>query len=303
MPKVLIVGTPEITGGNTAEILAGAGYVVQAVPDAAACLQLLERDVPDVILMDRLLPGLTGTELTRIIKQRTEFRDISVVLVTADDQRMDRLACLFGVVEALPKSATAAGLINCLEEVMRQKLAVDRFIKREKSGTLELTWDFLTGLANRYQFQARLGEEIARANRYGAYFSLIMADVDLFRQFNDTYGFECGDAVLVEIADMMRLLTRGADIVSRYGGTEFGIIAPETNLSGGLAMAEKLRVALADREIRFSYRGELKSTQVTLSFGVSQFREFDTWEQLLARAQEAIYLAKQNGRNRVEYIS
>ncbi|QEL15754.1 sensor domain-containing diguanylate cyclase [Limnoglobus roseus] len=156
--------------------------------------------------------------------------------------------------------------------------------------------DGLTGVKNRAAFNERLGEEFDRATRYGHPLSLILLDVDHFKAFNDTFGHPAGDEVLKIVATTLQTVARGTDFVTRYGGEEFAIVLPDTELSGALVVAERCRRALAGRS--WSRR------PVTASIGVGTLTPTtaDSAE-LLAEADAALYRSKQAGRNRVSHGS
>lgn len=152
--------------------------------------------------------------------------------------------------------------------------------------------DQLTQLANRLQLDQVLDQQVKRADRYTTLFSIILLDMDYFKYINDTHGHLMGDKVLVQVAQTIMANTRGADIVGRWGGEEFLIIAPNTSTSNAALLAEKLRSALENIELPFAGR-------ITASFGVTGFLHGDDPETLVARADAALYAAKNAGRNRV----
>jgi diguanylate cyclase (GGDEF)-like protein len=154
--------------------------------------------------------------------------------------------------------------------------------------------DSLTHIYNRLHFAHFLDVEIDKAKRYGSKFSIIFFDVDHFKKVNDNFGHLVGDEVLEEITQIVSRANRSADIFARYVGEEFIILAPETDISGALIHAERLRNEIEKYEFR-------TVGHITSSFGVTEFNaEKDTVETLLDRADKALYLAKEYGRNRVE---
>lgn len=153
--------------------------------------------------------------------------------------------------------------------------------------------DALTGLFNRRRLDQAFGQEVGRACRYGHPLSLILIDLDRFKAVNDTHGHQMGDQVLQEVSAILREGVRSADTVGRWGGEEFLIICPETDLAGAMALAEKLRTTIAEAVWP-------STTLITSSFGVAQFHNGDSMKDLVARADGALYRAKASGRNRVE---
>ncbi len=153
--------------------------------------------------------------------------------------------------------------------------------------------DSLTGLFNRRRLDEAFAHELDRAQRYARPVSLIIADVDHFKSVNDIHGHQVGDEVLRAIAGLLRQGVRAVDIVGRWGGEEFLIICPDTDLEGALALAEKLRASI--EEAPFPAIGASSS-----SFGVAQYRDGESFKDTVARADTALYRAKVNGRNRTE---
>lgn len=170
---------------------------------------------------------------------------------------------------------------------------------RELTGQLELlaTIDNLTGLTNRRIFFERLGVEFRRATRYRRPLSVIMADLDHFKTVNDRFGHLFGDLVLSVTAQALRTNVRESDLVARYGGEEFVLMLPETALAEAMVVAEKLRAAVEAQD----YTNGIQSTRITISLGVASRPESAPADadDLLRRADEALYAAKHGGRNRV----
>lgn len=153
--------------------------------------------------------------------------------------------------------------------------------------------DTLTGLFNRRRLDEAYAHELDRAQRYAKPVSLIIGDVDHFKSINDTHGHQTGDEVLKTIADLLRNGVRAVDIVGRWGGEEFLVICPDTDLDGAVALAEKLRLSIETEP--FAAIGS-----ATSSFGIAQYRAGESFKDTVARADTALYKAKINGRNRVE---
>jgi len=157
--------------------------------------------------------------------------------------------------------------------------------------------DPLTGLYNRRFFQSRLGVEIERAKRYGRVLSLVMLDVDNFKEINDQRGHQFGDHVLAEVGKILTGNVRGSDIVCRYGGEEFAVLLPETPPEQAGRAAEKLRTLLKER-----FRGGRDPVALTVSLGVASYPSPGVADEndLVRRADAALYEAKGRGRDRVE---
>jgi diguanylate cyclase (GGDEF)-like protein/PAS domain S-box-containing protein len=164
-----------------------------------------------------------------------------------------------------------------MEEDLRKAASIDR----------------ITGVLNRHTSEARITQEVVRTIRYERAMSLIMLDIDRFKNINDTYGHQVGDYVLNVVASILKSNIRNNDLAGRWGGEEFMIMLPETGEREASLVAEKLRAALEKKEIDMVER-------VTASFGVTEIRKNDTLDSMLKRVDDALYLAKRNGRNRVE---
>ncbi|WP_168927516.1 sensor domain-containing diguanylate cyclase [Nitrincola alkalilacustris] len=165
-------------------------------------------------------------------------------------------------------------------------------IKNEELERLYIT-DRLTGLFNRHKLDSLLAEEVQRTERYSHPFGVIMLDIDAFKSVNDIYGHQVGDEVLVAIAQILQENTRATDVTGRWGGEEFLILCAETDMDGLLLLAEKLRKAIEGQSFP-------AVEHKTASFGVALHEAGDSVEQLIAKADSALYRAKRNGRNRVE---
>jgi len=157
------------------------------------------------------------------------------------------------------------------------------------------TTDSLTGIANRREFTAILTCEVARAKRYNTPLSLVMYDIDYFKRVNDSFGHDIGDYVLQTLTHLVKQNIRSADVVARWGGEEFMLLMPQANLQGASTAANKLRQEIADYQFD-------KVNHLTVSFGATAYDPADDLNSLLKRADDALYQAKQNGRNRVEAL-
>ena len=155
--------------------------------------------------------------------------------------------------------------------------------------------DELTGLYNRRFFNERLFDEVERNRRYGGDFSIILSDIDHFKKVNDTYGHPTGDKVLIQVAEVLQEHIRSSDMVARYGGEEFAILLLNADKDFAVSIAEHLRKKLADTPI-----AAIKNERVTSSFGVATFgKDSISFEGIVAKADQALYLAKTKGRNKV----
>ena len=172
----------------------------------------------------------------------------------------------------------------------------EQLIASREQLRVEAMHDPLTGLLNRAAFFDALQREVARARRQATPLAVIMADVDHFKLANDRYGHLAGDAVLREAARRLRAALRTSDCIGRYGGEEFVVAAPECSVTDAAALAERFRASMCARPIKVSGG----SISVTMSFGVAGTSDMKESGQLLRAADEALYRAKNGGRNKVE---
>ncbi len=200
-------------------------------------------------------------------------------------------------IDGSPKIVFVLSEINALKRLQKD-LTEAHATLAFKNRELEISarTDRLTSLYNRYQLDQVITSEFQRFRRYGKPFSVLLADCDQFKQVNDTYGHPAGDAVLIDLARLLQSNIRATDTLGRWGGEEFLAILPETGLDNASQLAEKLRATIS--AYVFPAVGHK-----TASFGIAQIRPDENIKDLVARADQALYLAKANGRNRVEALA
>jgi diguanylate cyclase (GGDEF)-like protein len=205
---------------------------------------------------------------------------------------------IFGVVAVYGTNTGIFGHddVETLEALVRQaETAIDNVFLHEEAQRLSIT-DGLTGLWNRREFDLRARQEVDRATRYQRKVALIMCDLDRFKKLNDTWGHQGGDAVLVELSERLKRSTREIDWVVRYGGEEFALVVPETDLEHAVLLAERIRLAVA--ETPFEFDGH--KLAVTVSLGVAAYPDTgQSVRELVTAADAALYEAKRGGRNQV----
>lgn len=180
------------------------------------------------------------------------------------------------------------GILGISTDITFQKALEEKALKLAKT-------DVLTGLVNRLELDSVLSQEIEKFKRFLHPLSIIMIDLDHFKQVNDHYGHLTGDKCLIKVAQVLKHHSRMVDTVGRWGGEEFLIICPETDLNGTLKLAEKCRLMIEETPFP-------DVNHLTFSLGVSSFIDGDTLETLINRADQALYKAKKSGRNRVETL-
>lgn len=268
-----------------------------------------KRERIDVVLSDLVMPGMDGKALCAKIRQELALVDVPVIFLTAVTE-LPELIELFkaGASDYLVKPFAKEELLarvmvhierNRTQADLRQK--IEELKKANETIQKLSTTDPLTGCFNRGYLNSRLPQEIKRAVRYKTSLSIVMCDIDHFKQVNDAHGHLCGDSVLIDfVAVVQRSIREDVDWLARYGGEEFVIVLPETNLANARVMAERLRQKVEKTSFQF----DNKAISITSSFGVAgvehdQAEAGHLSERLLREADEKLYQAKQQGRNRV----
>lgn len=195
-------------------------------------------------------------------------------------------------------------LRNANNQMKEQLEAAENRLENQEQQVAQLQrktrCDSLTGVMNRLAMEEDLPDELARSKRYGRSFGIVMADIDKFKRINDTYGHALGDEALKSFTKMLRSCLREVDIIYRYGGEEFVVLLPETEAQGSMIVAERLRKMVESQVLKHREDSSLQ-LRFTASFGVAVFREGDSsYMDIIKRADQALYRAKNNGRNRVE---
>ena len=217
--------------------------------------------------------------------------------LAADDERKDIRAVLETVIAA---TRTMEERNRVLESRLKDSANEIRDLKEDvESLRHEAMTDALTGVANRKLFDEEIRVGAAEAMDLGTPLTLLMIDIDHFKSFNDTHGHQVGDQVLRFVARIMKSCVRGEDLTARYGGEEFAIVLPNTTLVNGAKVGEHVRLQVSKKAVINRATGKSLGT-ITVSVGAAEFQPGESVESLIERADEALYLAKHNGRNRVE---
>ncbi len=315
--SILVVDDSETQRNAMADLLREQGHddVILAA-SAASALEILNRvrDI-DLILLDIIMPDIDGIEACRRIKRRSSLRDIPVIMITSSDETADLTAAFeAGAMDYLIKPPTPVELAVRINSALKLKHERDRRKARENE-LLDLTRqlaeansmlrrlaviDPLTEVANRRYFDQAMVQEWRRSRREGRPLGLIMIDIDFFKNYNDAYGHQAGDECLVKVAKALSgCLSRPGDFVARYGGEEFAGVMPNTDLAGAMAVAERMREAVA--EMAILHPDSSAAAHVTVSLGVASLiaDARTTFQALIKAADQALYRAKETGRNRV----
>lgn len=285
--KVLIVDDSPSTAAFYAATLKAAGFVCQVVTDPLKSLDVLEDQQPELVLLDMHMPGANGEELAKVIRQQDAFLSTPIVFLSAEsDVDRQRAAMSLGGDEFLQKPIEPNHLVSAVKSRIIRYRALRALMVR----------DSLTGLLNHTNFKERLRTEVARAKRQNKSLAVALIDIDFFKKVNDTYGHPAGDRVIKNLARLLKQRLRGADVIGRYGGEEFAVALPDTNLDGAIKALDNIRVSFE----AIDQNAGGNSFHATLSAGVALFPSGQDAETLIKQADEALYAAKRGGRNRVE---
>ncbi len=250
---------------------------------------------PDLILLDIMMPGMDGYKVCRRLKNDPKTRDIPVIFITTKDEIEDETKGL------------GLGAVDYIVKPFRLPIVLARvrthLILKRKTDLLEslVSIDGLTEIPNRRRFDEMLDHEWRRTMRVAAPLSMIMMDIDFFKNFNDNYGHAVGDECLRKVAHTLEYsIKRASDFVARYGGEEFAAILPETTIEAALTIAERIRSNVENLAIPHAFSHV--SEHVTLSLGAATLIPTGAMapNNLIEAADKALYKAKEAGRNRVE---
>ncbi|MCF8033577.1 MAG: diguanylate cyclase [Desulfarculaceae bacterium] len=302
--KILCVEDSPTQAAQIKHILASEGYRVEVAVNGYESLSMAREINPDLVVLDIMLPDIDGYSVCRKLRsQSTSY--MPIMMLSARQEVEDRLDGLdVGADDYLPKPFDAREFIARVKSLLRIKRLNDDLSDRLSEAKESFNvWrqvavtDHLTGLYNRYYLQKMLQEEISVASRYGTPLACIMLDIDHFRDFNNTHGHLVGDEVLRGLARILGKDSRDSDVIARYGGEEFVLLLPMTDLEAAASKASRLCAEVCATPLA----SEAGNLHVTISLGVASLPDEDisTPLKLIAKADRALYLAKEAGRNRV----
>ena len=298
--KILIAEDDPVSRRLLEVFLSRWGYQVVVAASGTEALDILDRtDAPRLAVLDWMMPGLEGVQVCRKIRERKDRPYIYILLLSARTQKEDLLLGLeSGADDYLTKPFDAQELRARLHVGQRILQLQDGLMVASAELFFRATHDSLTGIATRDVILDALRRESSRQQRDGGSFGIVLLDVDHFKSVNDTYGHLSGDAVLQEVVRRVSSTVRSYDTVGRYGGEEFLIVAPSSGAEGVLRLSERIRLAVEEKSISTD-AGEISVT-VSLGLAVSSETSPLDLKMLLTAADEALYRAKAEGRNRSE---
>ncbi len=295
--NVLIVDDDAVIRDSLFEFLEMSDYKPHKASSAEEALTLLKTTDIDVVITDIILPGMDGLELTDAIKKSSNA-DVIVMTGYSGTYSYEQVIDI-GASDLVFKPVRFKELLLRLKRVLReQRLTRERIQMLGKLQKLAIT-DGLTNLYNSRYFYNQLDLEVDRSNRYNHLLSMLLLDIDHFKDYNDAYGHLEGDKVLFRIGEVIKTCLRKMDTAYRYGGEEFTVILPETTGEEALTVAERIRTEIQKQKFYPAPNVEITKT---ISIGVTQYRPGERISTLVERADRAMYLAKEKGRNRIAIL-
>ena len=296
---MVVADDDRLTREAVSSVLRAHGYTVEALADGQAAVERVGRGGVELVLLDILMPRLSGLEACRLIKGMTSDSFLPVVLLTVKTDSASRVEGLkIGADDYVCKPFDERELIARVEAMLRIKKLHDHVAEsRAKLEQLSLH-DELTGLYNYRYLNSRMSEEFKRAERYHDPLACLVIDIDRLQAHNEAGGRAHGDRVIRSVADSLRRSVREVDVVARFGGDEFLVLLPSTHFAGSVTVAERIWRDVAERSV---IADNAETPRPTLSVGVALFpsRDVRTKDQLLRASDSALNHAKREGKNRV----
>lgn len=284
---VILIVDDVPTNVQTLALLLKEEYVIKVATGGARALELASQEpIPDLILLDVQMPDMNGYDVLKLLKEENITAQIPIIFVTGKDAVEDEEYGLqLGAVDYIAKPIRPS--------IVKARVKTHITLKQQHDQLVGMaTHDQLTGLYNRHYLNDALSKKVAHAKRHGEALSVIIVDIDHFKNVNDTFGHLMGDLILKAVGSTMLGTARKEDIAARFGGEEFIILLDNCTAHDAQIKAEKLR---SDIEALHP-----EGITVTASFGVAQLQgDMQRCEDLLKNADTALYLAKETGRNRV----
>jgi diguanylate cyclase (GGDEF)-like protein len=298
--KILVAEDNPVFQSMLKNMLSKWGYDVVLADNGQDAWRILqEKPGPNLAILDWMMPGIDGVEICRRMREAAHERYIYVLLLTAKTEQKDLVEGMeAGADDYLTKPFNTHELRVRLRAGRRILDLQEELLTAQDALRDQATHDGLTGLWNRTSILEILQKEAARSARENLPLVVLMADLDKFKQVNDTHGHLAGDAVLRETARRLRAHSRNYDAIGRYGGEDFLVVLPGCDMAGGTAQADRLRDSIGKEP----FSTPAGAIPVTCSFGLSwtERPEPSTAKALLRAADAALYCAKRMGRNRLE---
>jgi diguanylate cyclase (GGDEF)-like protein len=269
--------------------------------DGFNAIKILSKEEVDMIICDVMMPRMDGFKLMEMISKEKRLEEIMVVMLSANRGLFDKIKGLeSGAIDYITKPFHPQELVVRVRILLKMKQLQNELKKKIAELERVTILDDLTGLYNQRYLYDTLKREYNRSERFNLKLSLVMLDIDNFKDVNDTYGHQRGDAIIKEVARLLQVVLRGYDFAVRYGGDEFIIVLSQNTVIGSHIVAERIRKTVEGSPLLIELNGD---KHITVSIGVATFPD-DTkggYEALINKADQALYSAKRDGRNRVAY--
>lgn len=301
MSSLLVIDDSAVIREQVVRTLRGFGlfdHYIEAKDGLEGFKTLIDSN-PDLVICDVEMPRMDGFKFLQLVESRPELAGLPIIMLTGMLDFNSKIRGLEqGASDYLTKPFDAGELVARVKVQLKIKSLQDELKKANEQLKKLTNIDHLTGLFNRRYLTEILDGEFFRARRNNEYLSIIMVDIDYFKNVNDTFGHQNGDIVLGAVATLVQRQLRAYDSAARYGGEEFVLVVPGSTLTGAVAVADRLRQTV----LEYSFPPPMEQLTVTVSAGVAAYPspEIDSVDSLFRQADEALYRAKQNGRNRVE---
>jgi len=298
VPRIVVADDDRIAREMLADILRRAGYQVEQVEDGQDAVDRVARGGIDLVLLDIVMPRLSGLEACRLLKGMSGDTFLPVVLVTVKTDTASRVEGLkIGADDYVCKPFEEEELLARVGAMLRIKGLHDQVAAQRAYLERLSVHDEMTGLYNYRYLHTRLTEEFKRAERYHEPFACIVVDIDQLRAMNDAGGRTLGDAVIQRAAEGIRRSVREVDVVARYGGEEFLIVLPSTHFAGAVTVAERIWRESSERPLE--HEGSVNWFTVSIGVALYPSRDVRTKDALLRAAESALNQAKREGGNRI----
>lgn len=315
-PLILIVDDTPKNLQVLVNILRKEECKVAVATDGKKALSLVTEHIPDLILLDVMMPEMDGFEVCKLLKESKEMNEIPIIFLTAKTETQDIVKGFeLGAVDYVTKPFNSLELLSRVRTHLEVKKGKEQILKinyqlrkeieertkiteelRMKNAILDkmAVTDSLTGLFNHAHIIERLTQEVTKSRRYAFHLSIIMFDIDNFKRINDSYGHQIGDKVLVKVSSTITHELRKVDLVGRYGGEEFLVILPHTNIKGSVITAERIRKSI--EALKWPEQG----MTLTISGGTCSLLN-ENVQDFIKQADDLLFQAKKSGRNQIAY--
>lgn len=303
LPKanIVVVDDSEPMRYNIKKILIESGIAATCyeVGTGLEALRILMEKPIDLVICDAIMPELDGYKFLALKQQQQRLQEVPVIMLTSQEEVVLKIKALEeGASDYIVKPFHEGELLARVKAHLKLKFLQDE-LKKKNEEVLQLAGiDHLTGFANRHRFMESFEREFFRSRRHRMNLSFVILDIDFFKQINDRFGHLVGDAVLIQVGRLIAQRVRLSDLIGRYGGDELILLLPQTDLNGATFLTEQIRNQIETSE----FTGASDPLTMTVSAGVGSYPHLslNTVDELVQKADEALYRAKAYGRNRIE---